>query len=244
MVIDTWIVSLQSIIYKIFLAFTKHVFILIFTLPVAAVSAADQDMSTEQLDRWFEQNESSSTELVSEGELRFLLKQPVKPALHSLNSLTIYEKSLDDGWVGLSQCYQNLDPVAESEVVYHYRYMQDLVITSSKNIADARIEGQSIQLIDVQKNAELCITAKVRIFYQNQDGSFSLVNGPFHRKFLDGYYPYHLTLEVSYPEASLSLMKTVPAEQPGFRLDKQAGKILLDGIFEGILNIEIVFVPK
>lgn len=217
---------------------------MIFFLLGGPVSVADEAMNAEQLEPWFQQNELNSTEMVSEGELRFLLERPVKPVLHSLNSLTISENSLDNGWVELSQCYRNLDPVAESEVVYQYKSMRDLTIVSYKNIGIARIKGQSIQLTNVQRQAELCISARVRIFYQNQDGSFSLMNGPFHRKFLDGYYPYHLSLEVSYPESKLEFIKTMPAEQPGFSIQKQTGKLLLDSVFEGILNIEIVFLPE
>lgn len=205
---------------------------------------ANEAMTLDELDRWFEQEELTSTEAVSEGELRFLLEQPAKSVLHSLNKLTVFTTSLDDGWVALSQCYQNLDPVAETEVVYRYKSMRDLKIVGYKNIGAARIKGQSIQLMNVHKMAELCISAMVRIFYQNPDGSYSLINGPFHRKFLDGYYPYHLTLEVIYPGSRLKLKHTRPAEQPGFSVRKQNGKLLLDGFFEGILNVEIVFLPQ
>jgi len=93
----------------------------------------------------------------------------------------------------------------------------------------------------VQKAAELCTSAMVRIFYLNPDGSYSLINGPFHRKFLDGYFPYHLTLEVVYPASRLNVNYTIPVEQPGFSVKQDAGKLVLDGIFEGILNVEIVF---
>ena len=215
--------------------------LLIFLLFWIAGVYANEAMTPAELERWFQQEESSSIETISEGELRFLVEQPAKPVLHSLNVLTIYPTSLDDGWVALSQCYQNLDPVAESEVVYRYKSMRDLKIVKYHNIGVAQIKGQSIQLTEVKKEAELCVTAMVRIFYSNPDGSYSLINGPFHRKFLDGYFPYHLTLEVEYPESKLKLERTIPAEQTGFSVKQDAGKLVLDGIFEGILNVEIVF---
>jgi len=207
---------------------------------MAGVSA-NETMTSEDLEKWFQQEELSSSEAVSEGELRFLVEHPTKPVLHSLNVLTVYPASLDDGWVALSQCYRNLDPVAESEVVYRYKAIRELKIVKYKNIGAAQVKGQSIQLKQVQKAAELCISAMVRIFYTNPDGSYSLINGPFHRKFLDGYYPYHLTLEVIYPASGLKVIQTIPPEQPGFSVKKEAGKLVLDGIFEGILNVEIVF---
>ena len=216
---------------------------LYFLLSASSVSAA-RDMSPAELDKWFEQNDIIATDEVSEGELRFITQKPDKPILHSLNKLVIYPSSLDDGWVSLFQCYQNLDPVAASEVVYQYKAMRDLEIVSYKNIGAAQIQGQSIQLTEVKKAAELCVSARVRIFYSNPDGSYSLINGPFHRKFLDGYFPYHLTLEVEYPANKLRLKQTIPAEQPGFSVEQGISKILLDGIFEGILNVELIFQHK
>jgi hypothetical protein len=202
---------------------------------------ANEAMTPAELERWFQQEELSPTETVSEGELRFLVEPPAKSVLHSLNVLTVFPTSLDDGWVALSQCYQNLDPVVESEVVYRYKSMRDLKIVKYKNIFTAQIKGQSIQLTEVKKEAELCVSAMVRIFYSNPDGSYSLVNGPFHRKFLDGYFPYHLTLEVVYTMSRLKVKHIIPAEQPGFSVKQDTGKLVLDGIFEGILNVEIVF---
>lgn len=202
---------------------------------------ATEAMTSAGQENWFQRDEMSSTEAISEGELRFLIKAPTKPVLHSLNVLTVYPTSLDDGWVDLSQCYENLDPVAEAEVVYRYQSMRDLKIVNSKNIGAVLVKGQSIQLTEVKKNAELCVSARVRIFYSNLDGSYSLMNGPFHRKFLDGYFPYHLSLEVVYPVTRLVLKQTIPAEQPGFSVTQESGKVMLDGIFEGILNVEIVF---
>lgn len=234
---------MQSKMFRTILFLEKYFLPLLFCLLCAPASATEEAMTAEELDSWFEQDELTSTDKISEGELRFLLEWPSKPVLHSLNRLTILEQSLDDGWVVLSQCYQNLDPVAESEVVYEYKSMRDLQVTSYKNIEVTSIEGQSIQLLNVQRNAELCITAMVRIFYQNPDGNYSLVNGPFHRKFLDGYYPYHLTLAVDYPKSRLKLVHTTPADQAGFSVKEQNGELLLDGLFEGILNVEIVFIP-
>jgi len=205
---------------------------------------ATEALTPAELDKWFQQEAESSTEAISEGELRFLSEPPAKPVLHSLNVLTVYPASLEDGWVALSQCYQNLDPVAEAEVVYRYKSMRDLRIVNYKNIGAVQVKGQSIQLTEVKKAAELCVSAIVRIFYANPDGSYSLVNGPFHRKFLDGYFPYHLTLEVVYPASRLLLKHTIPAAQPGFNVKQVSGKVVLDGLFEGILNIEIVFLAR
>ncbi len=207
-------------------------------------SHANVDIASAEPNKWSEWEETASVDEVSEGELRFITQQPDKPVLHSLNKLVISAASLDDGWVSLEQCYQHLDPVAASEVVYQYKEMLDLKITKTVNIIKAEIKGQSIELTQVLKDAELCISASVRIFYQNADGSYSLVNGPFLRKFLDGYFPYHVTLEVHYPESRIQLIRTKPTAQAGVLVRQQRGTILLNCLFEGILNVELVFQPR
>jgi hypothetical protein len=218
-------------------------FMLICYLPCLTVVYANEEQSRSEPDWWLEQEELTATDSVSEGKLRFLLEPPAKPVLHSLNRLTVLASSLDDGWINLYQCYQNLDPVADAEVVYRYKAMRELKIINYRNIDKAEIEGQAIQLKNVRKQAELCVTAMVRIFYRNADSSFSLINGPFHRKFLDGYYPYYLTLEVIYPSSKLKFKQIIPVEQPGFAVEKQTGKLHVEAVFDGILNIEIVFLP-
>ncbi len=201
-------------------------------------------MTQEELEKWFNEDESVSTDQVNEGELKFLPVPPKKDILHSINILSINQLSMKNGWVFLEQCYKNLDPVPRTEVVYSYKSMRNLNVSYKRNIESAVINGQSVQLIDISKKAELCIKAEVRIFYKNPDGTFSLVNGPFHRKFLDGYYPYHVTLKINYPSSRLKLIKIKPEPQPGFDISKLMNVIIIDSYFEGKLNTEIVFKPS
>lgn len=217
------------------------IFILLFAL-VSSLSA-DEVMTPEQLEKWFNSNDEASTEQVSEGPLRFI-PPPEKAVLHSVNTLTIDKNSLDNGWVDLEQCYRHLDAVPVAEVVYRYKQMRDLRITASQNIGSSQLQGQSVQLRDVLSEAELCIKAEVRVFYQNPDRTYSLVNGPFHRRFLDGYYPYHVTLNIHYPGKRLILDSTRPATQAGFEVKQTANNLTIDSHFEGVLNTEIIFREK
>jgi len=157
--------------------------------------------------------------------------------------LTVSQDSIETGWVFLEQCYRHLDPVPDAEVVYHYKSMRALRVTSRRNIETIVVKGQSVQLTNVMHNAELCIKAEVRIFYRNTNGTFSLVNGPFHRKFLDGYYPFHVTLKIDYPSSLLRLIRTKPGAQAGFNIEQSGNVIRIDSCFEGILNVEIIFQP-
>jgi hypothetical protein len=220
------------------MAIRTGIFILLFTL-LSSLSA-DEAMTPEQLEKWFISDDEASTAQVSEGILQFIAP-PEKSVLHSINTLTIDENSIESGWVGLAQCYRHLDAVPEAEVVYRYKHMRGLTITAHHNIGAAHVEGQSVQLRSVQKNAQLCIKAEVRIFYQNPDQTFSLVNGPFHRKFLDGYYPYHVTLKINYPATKLQLIGTSPPAQTGYLVEVSENSVLIDSHFEGILNTETMF---
>lgn len=202
---------------------------------------ADTAMTPEELEEWFLEDEQSSTDRVNEGELVFLHEPPPAPVLHSHNALSVDQESMDNGWVSLEQCYSHLDPVPDAEIVYQYKSIRDLRVTSSRNIETLQVKGQLVELDNVGRNARLCVQAEVRIFYRNPDTTFSLRNGPFHRRFLDGYFPYHVTLEIDYPPDLLTLVKTEPTAQAGFKLTRSAGTVLVDTYFEGILNTEIIF---
>jgi len=216
-------------------------FIILVVLLLSFHVCADEGMTPDEQEKWFNEDESFSPNQISLGELRFLPEPPNKPVLHSLNVLTINQNSIESGWVSLEQCYKHLDPVPDAEVVYRYKSMRDLSVTSKRNIETVLVKGQSVQLTNLTRNAELCVKAEVRIFYKNTDGTFSLFNGPYHRKFLDGYYPFHLTLKIDYPSSLLKLVQTKPEAQAGFMVEQSGGFIVIDSYFEGMLNTEIIF---
>ena len=194
----------------------------------------------EASDEWFNDGFDTVPQ-VAGGELLFLPDATDPEILHSINTLTITDNSLLDGWIQLEQCYTNLDPVQDAEVVYRYRNLRALRIRSHTNIERAFTRGQSVQLTNVQKDASLCIQADVQIFYKEPGGQFVLRNGPFHRKFLDGYFPLHVTLDIRYPEHALSYRDTIPAAQPGFEVRHHKGSVKIDARFAGALNTEVRF---
>ena len=213
----------------------------LFSYPVYANQELNpNELEKQQLEKWFYEDAPTLEKEVNEGQLDFLEAVPTKPTLHSINFFIIDETSIDQGWVKLTQCYENLDAVPVAEVVYQYRFMRKLKIKSTKNILHAKVSGQSVQLEDIQKNARLCITAEVRNFYQNEDKSFSLVNGPYHRKFLDGYFPYHLSMEIQFAN-QLHFVNSSPQKQKGFDIKETKNKLKVDTLFEGKLNTEFRF---
>ena len=124
----------------------KFTAVLLTLACIMQTASATGQMTPEELERWFQSDTIESASQVNEGQLRFLVTPPAKLVLHSHNEFTIDQVSIDQGWVKLLQCYQNLDAVPVAEVVYRYKFMQNLTIHSTKNIGKAQVVGQSVQL--------------------------------------------------------------------------------------------------
>lgn len=214
--------------------------LLIFSFFISPLLYAKEFLSPAELEKWFNSDDELPTSKVNDGQLNFLRSKPKKKIFHSEINVTIDQNSIDNGWVSLTQCYNNLDPVPRTAVVYRTYFFKNLKILSSKNIKTSKVSGHKVILNDVSKNASLCIGANARNFYQNEDESFSLVNGPYHRKFLDGYFPYHLNLNIHYSPL-LKFNYSVPKQQSGFKITQLANSLLVDTLFEGKLKTEFRF---
>lgn len=202
---------------------------------VTVASAADGEPDWEALEA------QHSARAVNEGELVFLTQRPAGRILHTRNILTITAESLDSGWVKLDQCQSNLDPIEAVEVVYRYHGMRNLAVVSSKAMAEARVEGSSIQMTGVRQGGEVCISAEVRVLHADGQGGYALQSGPFHRRFLDGYYPLKLDYRIRWPRGELKLVEVSPAAQPGFSVLQQTDELIIDTLFEGMLVIDVNF---
>jgi hypothetical protein len=178
---------------------------------------------------------------VNEGSLRFLEVVPDKPLHHHQNHIRIDADSLRSGWVSLSQCHDNLDAVPRTQITFREGFVRDLRVDTFSHIEDAWIEGASVQLRNVQHGARLCLSAQTRALRNNGNGYFNLQNGPYMRKFFDGYYPMRVSLVVDYPPQLLTLIDIEPAAQPGMQLEERPGAIRMDAVFEGELTTLIQF---
>jgi hypothetical protein len=139
------------------------------------------------------------------------------------------------------QCHERIDSVAKAQVLYHPRRTRNIEILSTKNIKRAWIEENSVQLEHITANASLCIHAQVKALYSNFNGSYSMRNGPFLRKFLDGYYPMRVTMDVTFPQGKLSFEAINPQVQSGFNVRYADNTMNIDALFVGELEIEIYF---
>jgi hypothetical protein len=182
-----------------------------------------------------------SAALVNEGSLHFLETAPTKPVHHHQNQIVIDRDSLDSGWVSLTQCHDHLDAVPLAQITFREGYIRNLKVDSAVRIEEAWIEGASVQLRNVEPEARLCLSAQTRAFHDTGNGYYNLTNGPYMRKFLDGYYPMQVTLDIRYPAELLNLIDVTPPAQPGFALDERPGFIRVDTLFEGELQTLIQF---
>ncbi len=96
----------------------------------------------------------------------------------------------------------------------------------------------------VGKGARLCLEAESRALMREADGYYYLRNGPFMRRFLDGYYPMHVTAEIVYPIRHLRITDVQPTVQPGMSVKHAPGIVHIDAWFEGQLNTRVVFKPS
>lgn len=178
---------------------------------------------------------------VNEGPLQFLEKPPTKPVHHHQNLIQIDEESLISGWVSLTQCHDNLDAVSRVQITFREGFVRDLKVESTTNVEQSWVEGASIQLVNVKAGARLCLSAKTRALKNMGSGFFTLYNGPYMRKFLDGYYPMRVSLQLEYPHKTLQILDISPAEQTGFSIRHAPGQVTIDGYFEGELYTLVQF---
>mgnify|MGYP001823781503 FL=1 len=125
--------------------------LLILVLLVSTVTPINADSMTEQeLEDWLNDDSDMSSDNrvdeVNEGQLTFIPPPEEKDAVSTDAVVTVTADSLDTGMVSLQQCYRNLDPVPEVDVVYRYKNMQQLRIVSSGNIVDARVAGSRLTI--------------------------------------------------------------------------------------------------
>ena len=197
-----------------------------------AVAGGDDDWPQEVAD---------NPHQVGADERRFLSAAADDGWLHVEHRLTIGAHSLTDGWVDLEQCYANLDAIDAVDVVYRYREIRGLTITAASGIGAARADQQTISLSNVEQGARLCARAAVRILQRSGENRYVMHNGPFHRRFLDGYFPMRLTLNIDYPAALLRFSHAEPAPQPGFAIDHSDRGLRLDTRFTGMLRVVFHF---
>ncbi|MCK4743379.1 MAG: alpha/beta hydrolase [Sulfuriflexus sp.] len=201
-----------------------------------------QQLTPEEMEEWlFDDSDSLAIDEVNEGDLAFVAKDKNEGIHHHHNTMLITDSSLEDGWVKMEQCHRNLDAVPLAQILFSKSRSRNLSVSRRENIGKAWVEDNSIQLEDINKQAVLCIKAETRSLVYNGDGTYSLRSGPFMRRFLDGYYPMQVTMDIEVKAKRLRYFETTPPPQDGMKIWRSAGVVHLDAWFEGRLNTDIRF---
>ena len=177
---------------------------------------------------------------VNEGELTFIADKPDKPVHQHFNQITITEEGLKNGWVKLNQCHENLDPISAIDIRFNPDKVHNLVITSTRNIDDVKVNGHIVELKGVKPNAKLCLEADSLALHRLNDSQLQLRNGPFMRQFLDGFYPLHVTVDVIYP-STIRLTTFAPDPTPTGQVKFSQNRITWSALFEGRLFTSFTF---
>ncbi|MCS6787246.1 MAG: hypothetical protein NZ524_09490 [Thiobacillaceae bacterium] len=184
-----------------------------------------------------------SAALVNEGELHFLTEPPARPVHHHDNRIIIRDSSLEDGWVELKQCHTHLDPVPDLQITYRAGGIRNLRVALTENVERSWAEASSVQLRNVGRGAKVCIEAESRALTRGEDGSYQLRNGPYMRRFLDGYYPMRVSMRVELATDQVRFSDASPVAQPGFRLWQSGNAVGYEALFEGRLSTVLRFDP-
>jgi len=210
-------------------------------LLLASTSSLAGPSGQNDAEAWF--NSKSAAE-VNEGSLTFLTEHPAKPLHHHQNKIRITSDSLTTGWTDLTQCHDNLDAVPRMQITFREGFIRELRVTESRLIGQAWIQGPTVQLREVSHGARLCLEAQTRALKNMGNGYFNLFNGPYMRKFLDGYYPMQVSMSIEYPVEKLSVIDVSPPDQSGFNMIQKPGQMSVTTIFEGELRTLIQFERK
>ncbi len=209
-------------------------------LPVL-VLAGEPDMGDAE---WFFPDPEEQTSAVNEGTLEFLASPPSRSVHHHRNVFFIRPGSFRDGWVRFIQCHEQLDAVPRLEVRFREGRVRNLAVTDATHVARAWVEGPSVQLTEVRPGARLCIKGESKVLSRDDAGGYRLRNGPYMRRFLDGYYPMRISMEVNYPCQGVRLVGISPDEQPGFTVKRTECGVHIQAWFEGRLYTELRFLAN
>lgn len=202
------------------------------------------EFTREQLE-WLESDAEHPTFTVNEGELEFLAEPASKVEHVQSMEVLLTSESINSGWGVVNQCHRNLDSVPSLEIVFHRQRIRKLQVVKYQNMRHAEVIGHRVLVSDIQPGSEICLSAESRILHPRKNDSalqlFDMVNGPFMRRFLDGYYPITLQLQVKYPPTMLEIRDIQPGSQPGWNIRYDTGLIGMAGRFEGRLKTKLLF---
>ena len=102
----------------------------------------------------------------------------------------------------------------------------------------------SVQLSDIRQDSRLCLAAETRALSADSEGGYRIDNGPFMRRFLDGYYAMRVSQKIILADSGLAFSGIEPAVQPGFAVSVSNESIDFDAWFEGRLKTKVELIQS
>ncbi len=185
-----------------------------------------------------------SPDKINEGDLRFLPEAPARPPHMQISHIAITEDSLKSGWIRMKQCHHHLGPTPALQVVFHRGRVRNIQILEARHVGKAWVEGATVQLTEVGKDALLCVMSENRSLRRNDaNGEYEWHGGPYMRRFFDGYFPMFVKVTLDYPVNALQVRSIEPAPLR-LRAVTAPGQLRLDALFEGRLDMFVRFTPR
>ena len=126
-------------------------------------------------------------------------------------------------------------------MVYGKDRSRHIRILRSENIGKAWVHENTVQMEQVEPNALLCVHLESQALRADDEGNFQLANGPYMRRFLDGYYPMRVTMDVTLETTKLRFTDVTPPPQTGFSFRESGRELAYEALFEGRLKTVIRF---
>lgn len=98
---------------------------------------------------------------------------------HHQNRIVIAPSTLTDGWARLEQCHSHIDAVPSSQIAYNAEPTRAIRVTRIEHIGRAWVEGNTVQMSDIGRDATLCVQAETRALEEDGQGGYPLRNGPY-----------------------------------------------------------------
>lgn len=193
------------------------------------VSAAD----------WFNDNWEDRVDKLSEGELIWYQGMPAKGTSRTVLTISLDEESTRDGWVKVRQCHGGLASVPAAQLVFEGRAVRNLQVENAQNIEQSSIEGETVQLSGVGPGAAICVRSEQQVLHRLDGHHWALISGPFQRRFLDGFYPMLVKLDVEWPVEKWRYVRVQPATGPA--IEARAGHLQMQAHFAGRLKTALIF---
>ncbi|MFN4262762.1 MAG: hypothetical protein ACK4IT_03830 [Thioalkalivibrionaceae bacterium] len=151
------------------------------------------------------------------------------------NRLKITSSSLDDGWIEIQQCHRGLGPMPSGVIAFRDDRTRALKVVSSLDIETLEAREDRVVVRNAGSEAELCVALEMQLLEATAPGHWTLRNGPFQRRFLDGYYPMHVRIAVDWDGLDLRLTAASP-EGADERTESNARGFTFEARFEGVLR--------